>query len=159
MLLLVIPAAALVLLVRINWFAGVATSAIRLPIQWDSVAVWQWYLLWALTALYTSIGLIGLFFLRRAFAGFARGELFNLGNSKDLRRFAILLFVHALATPIHFALTSVLLSFHHPAGERMLAIFFGSNELTAVGAGLVLWVMSNLLVEGSKLQNENRLFV
>ncbi|MEM7501402.1 MAG: DUF2975 domain-containing protein [Pseudomonadota bacterium] len=158
-LLIVIPCAALVLLVQLPWFAELAKQNLRLPIYWQTVTDTQLYALWGLTALYLSIGLFGLYFLRRAFGSFAKGDLFNAANSKDLKRFSMLLLAHAIATPVHIALTSVLLSLNHPPGEKMLSIAFGSNELRAIGVGLVLWVMSNLLVEGTKLKAENRQFV
>ncbi len=158
-LLIVVPCGALVLLAKVPWLAELAKQNLRLPIDWQTVTHTQLYALWGLTALYLSIGLFGLYFLRRAFLSFAGGDLFNLANSQDLRRFSMLLLAHALATPVHVALTSVLLSLNHPPGEKMLSIAFGSNELRAIGVGLVLWVMSNLLVEGTKLQTENRQFV
>ena len=54
---------------------------------------------------------------------------------------------------------SLALSLNHPAGQKLLAISFGSNELKAIGVALVLWVLSDLLVEGGKLQSENQQFV
>ena len=158
-LLILVPTVAVFFLVDLDSFGRFVRNSIGLHIQWNTVSDQQWYALWALMALYVSIGLVGLFFLRRAFANFAIGELFNPANSRDLRRFSMLLLVQALVTPLHFALSSVLLSLNHPAGQKMLSISFGSNELRAIGVGLVLWVMSNLLVEGSKLQTENREFV
>ncbi len=158
-LLILVPAVSLYFLFNLNALAEFIRGSIGLPIRWHGVSTGQWYAFWALTMLYLSIGLVGLYFLRRAFANFATGELFNMANSRDLRRFSILLLIQALATPLHFALSSVLLSLHHPAGQKMLSISFGSNELRAVGVAIVLWVLSNLLLEGCKLQSENRQFV
>ena len=158
-LLLLVPIAALYYLINIGSFAELISSSTGLPIQWSTVSTNQWYGVWMLAALYISIGLVGVYFLRRAFANFAKGEFFNLANSRDLRRFSILLLLQTLLAPLHFALSSVLLSLNHPAGEKMLSLAFGSNEIRAIGVALVLWVMSNLLVEGSRLQTENRQFV
>lgn len=158
-ILVLTPIAALYLLWSIDSFAALTRESIGLPIQWHTVANWQWYTLWLLTMLYLSIGLIGLYFLRRAFVNFAKGELFNLANSRNLRRFSIFLLAQGLIMPVHFALSSVLLSVNHPAGEKMLSISLGSNELLNIALAMLLWVMSDLLVEGCKLQTENRLFV
>tara|TARA_R110000782_G_scaffold56616_14_gene118679 strand:+ start:98 stop:619 length:522 start_codon:yes stop_codon:yes gene_type:complete len=158
-LLVLVPLAAIYYLADLAAFAKLARVSIGLPIQWQTVTQAQVLALWTLTALYVSIGLAGLHYLRRAFAHFAQGELFNSANSRDLRRFAILLLIHALASPLHFALSSVLLSLNHPAGQKMLSIAFGSNELKAIGVALVFWVMSNLLVEGGRLQTENQQFI
>ncbi len=158
-LLVITPVAALFYLLRLEQFAELARASIGLPIQWWTVSNGQWYSLWAITAAYLSIGLVGLYFLRRAFSNFAKGELFNISNSRDLRRFSVLLFVQALATPLHFSLASIILSLNHPAGEKMLSISVGSNELKAICVALVLWVMSDLLVEGCRLHAENKQFI
>ncbi|MCR9279372.1 MAG: DUF2975 domain-containing protein [Pseudomonadaceae bacterium] len=153
------PLAAIYYLIDADAFAQLVKTSLAIPIQWQTVANAQWYIMWGLMAAYVSIGLAGLFFLRRAFANFARGEMFNLTNSKNLKRGSLLLCVQAFITPLYFAASSLVLSINHPAGEKILSLSFGSNELKIIGIGLVLWVMSSLLVEGSKLQSENRQFV
>lgn len=151
--------AALYFLINIDAFALLAERTLGLPIYWQSVNTAQWYGLWLLSVLYLSVGLAGLYFLRRAFINFARGELFNQDNSRDLRLFSIFLFAQALAKPLHFALSSVLLSLNHPAGQKMLSITLGSGELKVIALGMILWVMSDLLVKASTLESENKQFV
>lgn len=158
-LLFLTPVAALYLLIDIELFASLARSNLNLPIQWQTVSDTQWYGLWLFTLIYIGIGLAGLYFLRRAFANFAKGELFNHSNSRDLRLFAIMLFVQALAKPLHFALASVLLSFNHPAGQKMLSVSLGSGEIKVIALAMILWVMSDLLVRGSQLETENKQFI
>lgn len=153
------PFITLYFLLDIQAFAALTQRSIGLAIDWESVVSWQWYALWSVTAGYLAIGLVGLYFLRRPFANFARGELFNLTNSRDLHRFSILLFAQALAKPLHFALASLLLSANHGAGNKMLSISFGSTEGRMIALALVFWVVSNLLIEGGRLQAENRQFV
>lgn len=159
LLLVGIPVIAMYFLINIDSFAAFTRNSIGLPIQWNTVANWQWYALWLITMLYLSIGLVGLYYLRRPFANFANGELFNPANSRDLHRFALLLFAQAIAKPVHFAACSMLLSVNHSAGNKMLSISLGSNEIKMVAVAIVIWVMSRLLIEGSKLQSENRQFV
>jgi hypothetical protein len=157
--LVVVPLGALYFLVDLEAFITLAKDAIGLPIQWHTVESWQWYFLYILSLLYISIGLAGLYFLRRAFINFARGELLNVANSRDLRRFSILLFIQAAFKPVHLAIASVLLSLNHPTEQKMLTLSFGPGALRAIAVALILWVLSALLVEGSKLQAENRQFV
>ena len=158
-LLLAIPLAALYFLVNIDAFGSFTRKSIGLAIDWSTVVTWQWYGLWAITVLYLTIGLAGLYFLRQPFVNFARGELFNSINSRNLQRFSVLLFAQALAKPIHFALASVLLSANHSADNKMLSISAGSNEIRMIVLAVVFWVVSNLLLEGGKLQSENKQFV
>ena len=157
--LVVVPVIGLFYLVRLEHFVEFIQSTVGLPIQWSTVTSAQWYGLWVIMAVYVSIGLVGLYFLRRAFVNFAQGELFNRANSRDLRRFSIFLLVQAVSTPVHILLSSVLLSLNHPAGQKMLSIGFGSNEFKAIGVALVLWVLSDLLVEACNLDAENKQFV
>ncbi len=157
--LLVLPAAALYYLVNIDSLAALASTNLALPIQWFTVGSGQWYALWGVTVLYLSFGYAGVWYLRKAFRSFALGNWFDAENSRSLRRFATLLILQGAAKPIHFGLASVILSLNHPAGERMLSISFGSNELILVISGIVFWVLADLLVEGTKADAENRQFV
>jgi len=48
---------------------------------------------------------------------------------------------------------------NHPAGQKMLSVSFGSDEVKVIALAMILWVMSDLLVKGCKLENENKLFI
>ncbi len=158
-ILIVTPVAALYFLINIEIFAAMAKNNLSLPIQWHTVSNMQWYSLWLLTLCYVATALASLYFLRRAFSHFAKGELFNHSNSHDLRLFSILLFAQALAKPLLFSASSILLSMNHPAGQKMLAASFGSAEVKLIALAMIMWVMSNLLLKGSKLENENKQFI
>jgi len=158
-ILMAAPVIALYFLINLELFAAMAKASLHLPIQWQTVSDMQWYGLWLLTLCYVAIGLIGLYFLRRAFSNFARGGLFNLSNSRDLRKFSIFLFAQAFANPLHFSLSSLLLSINHPAGEKILSISFGSGEIKVIVLAMILWVMSDLLVRASRLETENKQFI
>ncbi len=157
--LVVAPVAAIYFGLSIDSFAALAMRQLPLPIQWETVSHGQWLGLWVLTTLHVGVGVWGLFFLRRAFLNFAGGEFFNRSNSRDLRLFSILLFVQAFTKPLHTALASVLLSWNHPPGQKMLSISFGSGEVQTVILAMILWVICDLLVRGSELENENKQFV
>lgn len=159
LILLAVPAGAIYLVANLNAFEALAINNLALPIRWPTVTSGQWYLAWFTTALYLTIGLAGLIFLRRAFINFSRGQMFDEENSRNFRRFAIFLFIQALAKPIHIAVLSVVLSWNHPAGQSLLSIAFGTSELRNIALGAVLWVISDLLVAGSKLRAENQAFV
>ncbi|EPJ49350.1 MAG: hypothetical protein OFPI_25230 [Osedax symbiont Rs2] len=143
----------------IESFSSLVIASINLPIDWSSVEIWQWYLLLFLSSVYSSIGLMGVYFLRFSFHQFSQGEYFNLKNSQNIKRFSLFLFIQAAATPLHFALVSVLLSFNHLAGQRILSLSFGSNEIKSIFIAMILWVLATLLVEAAKLQTENRQFI
>lgn len=158
-ILVLAPVIALFFFIDIDAFAAMAKRSLSLPIQWQTVSTEQWYGLWLLTMVYLSVGLAGLYFLHRAFTNFARGEFFNPSNSRDLRLFSIFLFAQALAKPLHFALSSLLLSMNHPADQKMLSISLGGSEVKVIALAMILWVTSDLLVKGGKLETENRQFI
>ncbi len=153
------PIVALYYLWNIVSFAALARTHIGLPIVWASVDSWQWYILWLCTFLYLMLGVYSLYILRRPFKNFAKGELFSLSNSLNLRSFSKLLFAQALAKPLLFTLSSVLLSLNHASGEKILSISLGSNEFTIIALAVIFWVISNLLVEANRLKTENQEFV
>ncbi|MDJ0917815.1 MAG: DUF2975 domain-containing protein [Woeseiaceae bacterium] len=157
--LLLLPAGALYYLVNIDSLGALASRNLELPIQWFTVGRGQWYALWGATVVYLSLGYAGVWYLRKAFRSFASGDWFDAQNSRYLRRFAALLVLQGIAKPLHFGLASVILSMKHPPGERMLSISLGSNEAILIVAGLVFWVLADLLVEGTKADAENRQFV
>jgi len=140
-------------------FAQFTRSTLQLAIQWETVTSNQLYGLWLLTALDLSVGMIALYFLYRAFKSFAQGEFFSAQNSKSLKRFAIFLFAQACLQPLHGALASVLLSLNHPAGQKLLSLSIGSNEVRIIAIAMILWVISELLIKGRELANENQAFV
>ena len=157
--LVVLPLGAAWLLLDVATLATVARQNLPLPVQWFSVESWQWYALWALTVAYAAIGYAGVVFLRRAFQSFARGQWFDEENSRSLRGFALLLVAQGIAKPVHFAAASVLLSWGHPPGERVLSISVGSSELVLIMSGVVMWVLADLLLAGMRADAENRQFV
>lgn len=153
------PVGALYLLSNIELFAATVKSSLNLPIQWQTVSEMQWYSLWFLTLLYVSTGVVGIYFLQRAFSNFAKGEIFNHRNGHNLRLFSVFLFVQAIAKPVHFSLASMLLSMNHPIGQKILSVSLGSNEIKAIVLAMILWVISDLIVSASKLENENKQFI
>jgi len=146
------------LLWDIDSYARIARDNLPPTLQWSTVMPWQWYSQWFMTVAYMSIGWVGLVGVTMIFA-FAKGELFTLANSTSLRYFAWLLLAQAIAAPIHYALATLVLSLNHPAGTKMLSLSIGSSELSHIALAMILWVISQLLVEACKLQNENRQFV
>lgn len=159
MFLVAAPMAAFYFITEPEQLRSVVETSFEFRIQWGTVTQTQLTGMWLLSLVYMLPGLIGVYFLQRAFARFARGATFELATSCDLRRFAMLLFVQALARPIYLALSSVWLSWNHPAGERILSLMIGSEEFQALALAMILWVICDLLVKANRLDHENKQFV
>lgn len=154
-----VPLGAVYLLFDLSLFAELIQRNLSMPIIWSSVASWQWVFTWCISVCYLSLGLLGVFFLRRPFSRFARGELFTLENTLDLRRFAKCLLAQTLLTPAFYAVMSITLSWHHPAGQKVLSIALGSNEIRSIALALIIWIVSDILVAGERLNSENQQFI
>lgn len=144
---------------KLYLFARFARSNLEVPILWNTVATWQWYGLWVLTVIVVFISLVGVYFLYKAFKGFASGELFNLESSINLRRFSIILLLQVVLKPLYISIAGILLSINHPAGQKVLIISLGSEQVSSLVLGLIIWVLGDMLVAGHSLQAENRQFV
>ncbi|RBP51741.1 DUF2975 domain-containing protein [Arenicella xantha] len=157
--LLLLPIGACYLLFQLPILSQLAQQNLNLPISWESVSREQWIVVWALGVAYASIGWLGIYFLRIPFTNFARGELFTYRNTKNLRSFAKCLLAQTLLTPIFHACLSVVLSWNHPAGQKILSITMGSNELRSISLALIIWVVSDILLAGEQLKLENQQFI
>ncbi len=154
-----VPVYGVYLVLDISRFSALLYEANRLPIQWQTVESWQLYLLWFVAALVWALAIAALYYLNRAFTAFAKGEFFNLANSRAIRFFAVLVFAQAIAKPIQLAIASVVLSINHPEGQRMLSLSVGSDTLQTIGLSMILWIVGELLVAAHQLENENQQFV
>jgi hypothetical protein len=158
-LMLGFPLFALYLVFDISHFSDFVRDGLRLPIQWQTVEPWQLYTLWLVTVCFWSVTVAALFFLRRAFSAFAKGELFTVENSRSIRVFAVLVFAQALSKPLQAAIGSLVLSLNHPEGQRMLSITLGSDTLQSIGLSMILWIVAEILITAHHLENENQQFV
>lgn len=137
----------------------IAKSNLNMPIQWNTVEPWQGYVLWGVASVHMALGAVALWFLHKAFRNLSKGEFFNLDNSLNLWRFSILLFLQALMKPFLLTMSSLLLTINHPIGERALVVSFGSQELFTLALAMIIWVVSDVLVAGNRLEHENKQFV
>ncbi|MCW8091093.1 DUF2975 domain-containing protein [Alteromonas sp. ASW11-130] len=154
----VTPVVYLYFIVNVDSLAHFTKASLSLPIQWDTVSLAQWYALLSVTFIYHGIGLVSLYVLSKAFKNFAKGELFNHSNSQNLRWFALLIFIQAITRPIHYAFSSVILSFNHPTGEKVLAFLVSSEELKIIVLAGIMWVISELVVKARVFETENKQF-
>ncbi len=149
----------LICLFNFSWFELVIQENIDVPIQWHTVERWQWYSLWGLTTAFLLFGLCGVYYLFLSVRGISAAGLFDLKNSVYLRRFALIALSQVILKPMCFTLAIILLSWNHPAGQKMLVISVGSEQVSTLVLGLIIWVMSDMLVAGNELDVENKHFI
>lgn len=103
---------------------------------------------------------IGLFFLRKIFLNYKIGEVFNVANSKYYNYLGWAFFLDALlAKPINGILTTLASTLSNPVGERYITISFGTPNLEALFYGLLIIVIAKVMLEASKIQEEQQYIV
>lgn len=103
------------------------------------------------------VGLLayGLSKLRRLFSLYQARQIFGQENTQALLSFARMLFAYAITKPITSAITSVIVTFNNPPGERQLAISLSSNDLGVFFISGVFFIIAWVMAEAHKLAQDN----
>ncbi len=97
----------------------------------------------------------GLIQLRQLFGLYGQGRIFSSLHAVYLRRFALASILSVFAQIVSSSLISVVLTFHNPPGARHLTVSVTSDHLGTVFLGSVLLVIAWIMVEGSKIAEDN----
>jgi hypothetical protein len=104
--------------------------------------------------------MIGLYALIKIFQKYRLGEIFNAENARYYRLIGFMFFMDALiAKPIGECLMTLALTLNSPPGQRYIGLSFGSTNIEALFVGAVVIVVSWVMLEASKLHDEQRLTV
>lgn len=120
---------------------------------------WQKYATMLVMMIPSLILAYGLNHLRKMFGAFSNNAIFQPEPIRHLKLFGIALLVQTLAKPLTGAATSVLATFHRPAGERMLSIGLSNAEASTLFLGGLIIVIAWVLGEAARIDDENRSFV
>ncbi|MBB99601.1 MAG: hypothetical protein CML67_08710 [Rhodobacteraceae bacterium] len=113
----------------------------------------------ALAAIPLCLALLGFVVVQRLFHGFATGDILTPESGRRLRRIGIIVTALGPVAIVIRSIASVVVSLPNPPGERVLAVGFGSNDVTAIIAGMLLIVLGWTLEEAARVADENRQFV
>ncbi|WP_066856526.1 DUF2975 domain-containing protein [Halodesulfovibrio spirochaetisodalis] len=97
--------------------------------------------------------------LSRLFALYSRGEFFGVDNVACYRAIGIGLIVQQALSLPQGALQSVILSFTNPQGQRFISISVDDANISLVVVGLMVILISRIMDEGRKLQEEQQFTV
>lgn len=105
-------------------------------------------------------GLLSLYFLKKLFANYAKGDIFNVTNAKYFNQIAWLFFWHALlAKPLGEGLAVTAVTLSNAPGKRYFAMGFGTPNLEALFYGVLIIIVSWVMLEASKLYDEQKFVV
>ncbi len=151
-------------LVPLIWYVPgwveASTSQMTVSIaELHSLSGWQQYATMGVMMIPSLVMAYGLDRLRRMFGAFAKDTIFHSEPIMHLRAFGIALLAQTLIKPLAGAATSVLATFHRPAGERVLSIGLSNAEASTLFLGALIIVIAWVLGEAVRIDDENRSFV
>ncbi len=127
----------------------------EIPIGWSNLTGVQKLLGFLTDLIPTAFSVIALAYLAMIFQSFERLEFFDQKNVGLLKKSAMALLIGQLIYPIHVGFMSLILTFYNPVGKRAIYLGFGSDQLKMVAVALAIFLISWILKEGCKLQEES----
>lgn len=99
---------------------------------------------------------ISLFILKKIFTNYTSGAVFTIENAKFYKKLGSLFFVYGLiAQPLSQTVKILSLTIENGPGQRILAIGFGTPNVEALFCGLIVILVSLVMQEASKINDEN----
>ena len=113
------------------------------------------------TALSKAIGtlptFLGILALRSIFKNYKKGDVFNVINAIRYRYIGWLFILSAfIAKPISGGLLTFATTYSNPPGHRYLTLSFGTVDLEPIFFGVMIIIISWVMLEASKLQEEQK---
>lgn len=140
------------------WVAKVAASEAGVTMAAPVTPAMQWG--GALLGMVpVSLGLFALFQVWQLFGDYGRGAIFTPGASVRLRRLAWSLMGVAVAQVFARAAIGLVLTMNNPPGQRMLVIRLSSHDYVLLLFGVLLLAIAWVMVEATRLAQENAEFV
>ena len=100
---------------------------------------------------------LSLFVLKSIFRNYQKGEIFTITNAKHYKHLGWLFFFDALLVkPISDLLMALAVTFSNPPGHRCLSLGFGAPSIAAIFGGILVIVISWVMIEGSKLHDDQK---
>lgn len=93
------------------------------------------------------------------FLMYEQGHYFNMENVAVIRKIGIYVLLGQLISPFMEAANTVLFTWQNSPGNHMLRISFESNNLGLVVTGLLIILISRIIAEGHRLNEEQRLTI
>ena len=140
------------------WVAEVAASEAGVAMKSPVTPAMQWG--GALVGMVpVSLGLFALFQVWQLFGDYGRGAIFTPGASLRLRRLAWSLMGVAAAQVLARTAIGLVLTMNNPPGQKMLVIRLSSHDYVLLLFGVLLLAIAWVMVEATRLAQENAEFV
>ena len=113
----------------------------------------------AITAVPVGVLLFGLWQVRALFLNFAIGHVFTLASARLLRDFAGSVLAQAILGPISSTALMLAFTLNNPPGKSQLVISLSTHDYLALIVGGVLLAVAWVMVEATRIADENASFV
>jgi hypothetical protein len=113
----------------------------------------------AITAVPVGVLLFGLWQVRTLFFNFANGQVFTLASARLLRDFAGSVLAQAILGPISSTALMLAFTLNNPPGKSQLVISLSVHDYLALIVGGVLLAVAWVMVEATRIADENASFV
>ncbi len=97
---------------------------------------------------------VALALLAKLFGLYERLEFFSKESVTCIRKLGFCLLIGQLVYPFYLALLSLALTISNPPGQRMISAAFGTEQLNLVVIATIIILISWVMNEGRKLQEE-----
>jgi hypothetical protein len=113
----------------------------------------------AITTVPVGVLLFGLWQVRTLFLNFANGYVFTLASARLLRNFAGAVLAQAVLGPLSSTALMLAFTLDNPPGRRELFITLSVHDYLALIIGGVLLAVAWVMVEATRIADENASFV
>ncbi len=101
-----------------------------------------------------SVAIYGLSTLKKLFQLYTKAIVFSEKNADCFRRLGYTLIAWVFANMIFTTLISIVISYGNPPGERMMVVGFGTSEISTLIIGAIVVLVSWVMNEATKLEDE-----
>lgn len=97
--------------------------------------------------------------LKKLFLLYKDGKIFSFDHVIIFKKIAKGILFWVLGTIVYGTAKSVIFSIQNPPGSKMISVSFGSQELTTLIIGIIVFIISWVMDEGRILAEENKLTI
>ena len=152
-LIFVIPVADLLYWIYFNQLSDGFTSGLP-AVPYQALSLLSLTLAFFASLIPLSVAVYGIATLRKLFGLYENGIVFSEENVALFRKLGYAMIAWVFANLIFVPLISIILTFENPAGQRMLTIGFDVSDLAALIIGAIIVLISRVMDEGRKLEDE-----
>jgi len=104
--------------------------------------------------------LIGIIFLKKLFQNYKKGHIFTLENAKKYQQLGYFFFLDAFITkPLSDTFSVIATTLNNSPGHRYISVGFGTPNLETIFCGILVIIISWIMVEAQKLQDDQHLTI